>query len=92
MIKKTKSTVYIKATIPGWYLWVFFNSPVGAIPFLNILWERCFLGCFPPFTGAFRMSFHGSWMSLPIAATSQCICGFLGVYFICTISTISRCK
>ena len=68
----------------------FLIPPVGAIPFLNILWERCFLGCFPPFTGTFCMSFHGGWTSFPIAATGQWICGFLGVHLVCAISTIIK--
>ena len=41
--------ISLKATIPGRYLWGFLIPPVGAIPFLNISWERCFLGCFLPF-------------------------------------------
>ena len=59
------------------------------MPF-NILWERCFLGCFPPFTGTFCMSLRGGWMSFPIAATGQWIFGFLGVHLVHAISTIIK--
>ena len=49
----------LKATMLGLYLWGFLIPPVDLIPFFNILETMNFLGCFPPFLGAWGISFLG---------------------------------
>ena len=70
--------------MPGQYQCGFLSPPVVGVSCLNSFCNRCFLGCFPPFTGTFLdicfvLVFHSGWTSLPIAIVGLFALGFLGV-------------
>ena len=49
---------------------------VGVVPHFSIFHDRCFYGCFPPFTGVLlvvglELVLHSGWTSLPIAVVGQ---------------------
>ena len=68
----------------------FLKSSSGRGALLNSFCDRCFLGCFPPFTGnfldiCFVLVFHLGWTSLPIAIVGLFTLGFLGVCLVLAI-------